>query len=266
MYTDLHKQIADEFVNKLYRFMIDKKLTIKNISERIEEPIAKINRWFNNTEIPDGNDLGKIEDFMENDGNPIQQQEQILIDTIEEIKAKKQYNIREVAKIFDVSEATIHYWLQNIKKPTTKHLLQIVDVLLRKIKYDENIFNILQVNYTLKSNHKCATYKQYSKNFRKKHKVNKSTVWRWKTRKTKPNLKHRKKLYEYFNAEDYMKYNTASKKQISISLDTDTINEIDKIAKEEGKSRSFVLADIVRAYFDTITDTGENINITNIEK
>jgi len=198
---DIYKDIVYGFIVRLNNYIIETGTLPETVAKCIGVDVNMLIDWLYDRSLPDGDSLGKIEDYLNNRGkHKIPVEKRYLIKKLDEYRLKNHLSYRDITKFIGLkSKSTLFYWLEGEKEPTEEYVKAIKTLLTVNNMLIEHcdIKSIIELLDNMKDETSFATLSEkVEKNIKKianRLSVNKSTVYRWKDGKNKPN-KHNKRI------------------------------------------------------------------------
>lgn len=200
---DIYKYVAYEFLNKLFSYMTDRDLSVEDISRKINIDADKLDSWFDGDELPNGDEIGIIEDFLESGGKqkeyPIEKQ--YVIKKFDEYRVSNKLSYSKLKELLGLkSKSAIHYWINGEKQPSEKYIEEIKHLLSDELIQDDDIKDA--ISYLDKVNRNDSKRFTFPEELKEKSDVELSnlldvsrmTIHNWKNNKKLPNDRNLKKI------------------------------------------------------------------------
>ncbi len=129
---DIFKHVAYEILNRLFSYMTEKDYSVEDLSNILKIKSDKLDNWFDGEELLDADELGRMEDFLDNNGkiNRYPIEKQYIIKKLDEYRTTNDISYSKLKKEIGLkSKSAIHYWVIGEKEPSDKYIEKLKNIL-----------------------------------------------------------------------------------------------------------------------------------------
>lgn len=193
--------VAYAFLNQLFMYMTTKQIDVDKLSQQIKIPAKKLDAFFDGELLPTGDELGIIEDFLENGGKQKKQlstEAGYLLDKLDDYRIENGISYAQLKELLGIkSRSAVHYWITREKEPSSDVKTKLRSLLINPIKLKNDVRETLAD--LLNNDNSNFTFPPALKRFTdtelaKKIGVSRVTIHNWRIGKHTPTRKHIEKI------------------------------------------------------------------------